>query len=125
MGTPGRTRGYYTNSFLLILGEMIVYFIPVGQSLASCLSDRRSSINGWERNIRINTVMMPRKYALTQLRVILIERGSNGQKCRIAQIPTKDFLNADSVLLATVQNDSESTSRVVLGITFVNRHFSY
>ena len=31
---------------------------------------------------------------LTQLKVILIDRGSNGQKCWIVQIQTKNYLNA-------------------------------
>lgn len=62
---------------------------------------------------------------LTQLKVILIDRGSNGQKCWIVQIQTKNCLKAESMLLVTVQNDSESTSHVVLDITFLNPHFSY
>ena len=73
----------------------------------------------------MNTVMRPSKDTLTQLKVILIDRGSNGQKCWIVQIQIKDYLNAESMHLATVQNDSESTSQVVLGITFVNLHFSH
>ena len=69
--------------------------------------------------------MRPNKDTLTQLKVILIDRGSNGQKCWIVQIQITNYLNAESVLLATVQNDSERISHVVLGITFVNPHFSY
>lgn len=51
--------------------------------------------------------MMSSKYIPTQLKVRLVHTGSNSWKCWIAQIQTRGHLNANLILLAAVQNDSE------------------
>lgn len=58
--------------------------------------------------------MMSSKYTLTQLKVLQLEEISSGQKWRTVHIHTKEYLKANPMLLATVQNDSESTCNVAL-----------
>lgn len=58
--------------------------------------------------------LVPNKNPLTQLKVILLDEVSSGQKRRIAWIHTKEHLKANPTPLTTVQNDSESTCDIVL-----------
>lgn len=57
--------------------------------------------------------MMSNKYTLAQLKVLQLEEVSSGQKWRTAHIHTKEYLEANPMLLATVQNDSGGTCNVV------------